>query len=74
MSRRGVSVHEVFSDQEGGLCPGGSLSWRPPYGNERVVRILLECIPVYTLFNAKLLRNNLLINWIEFVNAARQTA
>ena len=35
----------------GGLCPGwgvsvqgGSLSRRPPYSNERVVRILLECI------------------------------
>ena len=38
----------------GGLCPGESLSlgdpWppgqRPPYGNEREVRILLECILV----------------------------
>ena len=39
----------------GGLCPGGSLSRgtlsrgisvrdHPPYGNEQVVRILLECI------------------------------
>ena len=34
----------------GGLCPGrvslsrGSLLGRPPYGNERAVRILLECI------------------------------
>ena len=45
----GVSV-------QGGLCPGwgslsrGSLSWRPPspYGNERAVRILLECILVWT--------------------------
>ena len=36
----------------GGLCPEGfcqgrSLSWRPPlYGNERALRILLECILV----------------------------
>ena len=36
----GVSV-------QGGLCPGGSLSGRPPpYGKERAVRILLECILV----------------------------
>ena len=38
----------------GGLCPGrGALSKetpprpRPPYGNERAVRILLECILFY---------------------------
>ena len=52
------SVHrgESVSVLRGGLCPGGlslgglclgeSLSWRPPYGNERAVRILLECILV----------------------------
>ena len=45
----------------GGLCPGGSLSrgisvqegsllGRPPYGNEQVVRILLECILVPKIF------------------------
>ena len=40
----------------GGLCPGrvsvwGSMSWRPPpYGNERAVRILLECILVFLCF------------------------
>ena len=28
----------------GGLCPGGSLRERPPYGNVWVVRILLEWI------------------------------
>ena len=37
----------------GGLCRGfsvgGSLSWRPPYGNERVVCILLECILVFII-------------------------
>ena len=33
-----------------GLCPRGSLSGRPtPYGTERVVRILLECILVDTI-------------------------
>ena len=48
------SLSEEVSIQ-GGLCPGGSLSrgglclgvsllGRPPYGNERAVRILQECI------------------------------
>ena len=35
----------------GGLCPGGSLLGNPlppSYGNERAVRILLECIIVYS--------------------------
>ena len=37
---------------QGDPCPGGSLSrgsllGRPPYGNERVVRILQECIFVF---------------------------
>ena len=32
--------------REGDLCPGDSLSGRPPYGNVRAVRILLECILV----------------------------
>ena len=46
---------------QGGLCPGGSLSrgisvqegsllGRRPYGNEQVVRILLECILVPKIF------------------------
>ena len=30
----------------GGLCPGGLYYGDPPYGNERAVRILLECILV----------------------------
>ena len=39
----GVSV-------QGGLCPGGSLSGRPPlYGKERAVCILLECFLVFHL-------------------------
>ena len=41
----GVSV-----PQGSGLCPGGCLCHGdPPYGNERAVRILLECILVETL-------------------------
>ena len=32
-----------------GLYPGRSLSWKPPYGNEWVVRITLECILVCTV-------------------------
>ena len=48
------SMHHRSHDQVclEGLCPGG-LFWRvsvretPPYGNERVVRILLECILVF---------------------------
>ena len=36
----GVSV-------QGGLCPVGAQSGRPPYGKERAVRILLECILVF---------------------------
>ena len=50
----GVSVQGESLSREG-LCPGGglclgvsvqggSLSGRPPYSNERAVRILLECI------------------------------
>ena len=30
----------------GGLRPGGLRQGDPPYGNEQVVRILLECILV----------------------------
>ena len=43
---------------EGGLCPGGSLSGEglcqedPPYGKERAVRILLECILVILMFTS----------------------
>ena len=54
-----VSVQGVSF--QGVLCPGGSLSREslsrgvsvtetPPYGNERAVRILLECILVVTEF------------------------
>ena len=54
VSVQGVSVHEGLCPgvpvQEGlcpgGLCLGGSLSGRPPYGNVRAVRIILECILV----------------------------
>ena len=57
LSRQGVSVQGDL-DQAGGSLPrGGSLSRRvsvretPKYGNERAVRILLECIlVVYYLF------------------------
>ena len=44
---------QVWVSVWGDLCPGGSLSRRvsvretPPYGKERAVRILLECILVY---------------------------
>ena len=46
LSRRGVSVKDGGICPRG-LCPGGSLSGRPPdsnptYGDERAVRILLE--------------------------------
>ena len=44
---RGVSVQ-----RGGGLCPGGSLSGRPPYGNEWAVSILLECILVRKGFSS----------------------
>ena len=30
----------------GGVCPGGVSRGDSPYGNERAVRILLECILV----------------------------
>ena len=43
------SVHRGVSVQMGRSLSRGSLSWRlPPYGNERAVRILLECILVLT--------------------------
>ena len=42
---RGVSVQVVFVQ---GFSVWGSLSGRPPYGNEQAVRILLECILVQT--------------------------
>ena len=46
----GVFVWKVSvqgSSVQGGLCPGwGSVRENPPYGNERAVRILLECILV----------------------------
>ena len=41
----GVSVQAGVSVR-GGLCQGDSLDRDPPYGNERAVRILLECILV----------------------------
>ena len=42
------SVHkgEVSVQTEGDVCSRGYLSGRPPYGNVRTVRILLECIIV----------------------------
>ena len=44
LSRGGVSVL-------GGLCPGCLCHGDPPpYGNERAVRILLECVLVHLLF------------------------
>ena len=44
---RGVSVQGGW-----GLCQGDPLPrQRPPYGNERAVRILLECILVHYLRN-----------------------
>ena len=47
-SVQGVSVRGSLSrgSLSGGLCPAGSLSVRPPYGNERAVHILLKCILV----------------------------
>ena len=50
VSVQGVSVQggSLFRGQRG-LCPGGSLSGRPLYGNVRAVRTLLECILVYIL-------------------------
>ena len=48
LSRRGVSV------QKGGLCPGGSLSGTPPYGNIKLVCILMECILVKLQMQMKL--------------------
>ena len=56
--KRGVSVQGGLC-QEGGLCPGRSLSGRhprdrdPPYGNERVVHILLACILIIAQFFEK---------------------
>ena len=49
----GLCLGEV--SVQGGLCPGvsvwgGSPSWRPPYSNDRAVRILLECILVLWSF------------------------
>ena len=43
---RGLCPAGGVSVQQGGLCLGGSLSGRPPYGKERAVRILLECVLV----------------------------
>ena len=60
---RAVSVHRGLCpggflsrrvSVQGGLSPHGSLSrrvslsGRPPYGKEQAVRILLECILVYS--------------------------
>ena len=45
---------QVFICQQRGLWPGGrsgvSVRETPPYGKERVVCILLECILVFALF------------------------
>ena len=53
MSLQGVSVAgPMFLPGEslsGDMCPGGSVSvGRPPESEKRPVRILLECIPVYS--------------------------
>ena len=46
-SMSGQSLSRMISVQ-GGLCPGGGVSVmeNPPSGNEREVRILMECILV----------------------------
>ena len=57
LSMEGISVHGRGSlsrgSLSGGLCPGGLCQGdphppreRPPYGNERAVRIRVECIVV----------------------------
>ena len=48
MTVRGVSVQGV-SIKGGSLSRGDLCQNRPLYGNERAVRILLECILVLTL-------------------------
>ena len=44
---RGVSVRGGGQEisVQGGLCPEGVSVMETPHGNERTVRILLECIP-----------------------------
>ena len=42
----GVSLSRVSRVWEGGLCKGDPLTETPPYGKERAVHILLECILV----------------------------
>ena len=49
LSRVGLCKGEG-SLSRGSLPRGGSLSGSPPYGNQREVRILLECILVFILF------------------------
>ena len=39
-------TEQVSRVWEGGLCKGDPLTQTPPYGKERAVRILLECILV----------------------------
>ena len=60
----------------GGIGPGGvlsggvsvqrgSLSGRPPYGNERTVRILLECILVLFHFFKNRLVHDFIANMVR---------
>ena len=58
---RGVCLGGICPEAvsvQGGLCPGGSLSGRPPYCNERAVRILLECILVQKKFHCSVFGHN----------------
>ena len=61
VSVQGVSVHGGGGSLSRGVSVwGGSLSWRhPPYGNERAVRILLECILVFCINMWSICTNNL---------------
>ena len=81
LSKGVVSVLEGSLSKGGGLCPGGSLVQcgvsvqeglchrDPPYGNERAVRILLECILVRIVYSSDFgasgfLRGKNVYHWI----------
>ena len=49
VSVQGDSVQGVYV--QGGLCQG----YRPPYGNIRAIRVLLECIVFFEHFNLMVL-------------------
>ena len=76
---QGVSVQEGLC--QGGICLGGSLSRGSlsggslsrrvserdsPYGNEQVVRILLECILIYFCHSDRLYRHSRLMIFFNF--------